>query len=869
MRIKLQSSLIIVALFLLFDGNLTAQTTYTSTSSGNWSTMTWSPAGNPGTLDNVIIPDGDTVYYDAAATISSLTVGQGVSGMLKFDTTTIRTLTISGNLTVRDSAVFKYTTSSTSLLHSLVIGGNISLGTKTTFTVGTSSTAGVGITFNKAVTGDQTISSTGIPLSVTFGFITLNRPNNTDRVVCSITNLLKAGGSTFTLTKGTFEQTAGTMTLSASANIVFAQDNGSLVLSGSGSAVFTKSIGGATNGFIGTITVNTSGSLTVGSANGDSKIEVGGATGHPGTLNLYSGTLLINGRLQIDAVTGTLNMTGGVLNIDPQSGTGGVNSTSSSAFNYPSGGGNTANISGGVITILNPGLTGTGKEVTINSSSVFNMTGGRFVFGSGASTKVGTASGYETTLGNHSLYNVEINSGTVTVNLGAPVRTSTGTSNLICTGDLILTSGTLNANITGVGSSNIDLSGNWINNGGIFVPGSTTIVTFKGTSTQTVSNPLQSFQKIVVNNSNGVTFNSNISFNDTLKMTSGKINTGAYTLSLGTTGFLIENPTKYVLGTTTVTRSVGTGASTLSGIGVSLDAGGGDNLGNVSVTRVAGTGISVQGSTGINRYWTITSDNPPALGRNLTLAWDTLDINGRDMSTAQVWNSTDGGTTWASFGTSQSVNSGNPSITIPVTSFSKMTVVDATHPLPVELTSFSASRNSGIVNLKWSTSVEIKNIGFEIQRQSAGSASSWEKIGFVKGAGNSSSVKMYSYSDKGFLSPGKYQYRLNQIDQDGRSFLSKTIEVNVSLPQQYSLNQNYPNPFNPTTIIEYSLPKAGNVELTLYNSIGQIVSRLAHGYQEAGNYSVKFDGLNCSTGVYFYQLKTAEYTSIKKMILVK
>jgi len=288
MRIKPIHHFLTIAAVLLFNCYLAAQTTYTSTSSGNWSTMTWSPAGTPGLLDNVIIPDGDTVYYDAAATISSLTVGQGISGELKFDTTAIRTLTISGDLTVRDSAVFKYTTSSTSLLHSLVIGGNLSIGTKTTFTVGTSSTAGVSITFNRAVTGDQTISTTGTPSTVTFGYITVNRPNNTDRVVCSMSISLKAGGSTFTLTKGTFEQTAGTLTLATSSSLVLAQDNGSLVLSGSGSAVFTKSIGGATNGFIGTITVNTSGSLTVGSATGDSKIEVGGATGHPGTLNLYS-----------------------------------------------------------------------------------------------------------------------------------------------------------------------------------------------------------------------------------------------------------------------------------------------------------------------------------------------------------------------------------------------------------------------------------------------------------------------------------------------------------------------------------------------------------------------------------------------------
>ena len=95
------------------------------------------------------------------------------------------------------------------------------------------------------------------------------------------------------------------------------------------------------------------------------------------------------------------------------------------------------------------------------------------------------------------------------------------------------------------------------------------------------------------------------------------------------------------------------------------------------------------------------------------------------------------------------------------------------------------------------------------------------------------------------------------------------VEKVDGLPVSYKLDQNYPNPFNPTTVINFTIPQAGNVTLKVYNTLGQEVATLVDGYKDASNYKVDFDASRLSSGVYFYTLKANNYTQTKKMMLVK
>ncbi len=93
---------------------------------------------------------------------------------------------------------------------------------------------------------------------------------------------------------------------------------------------------------------------------------------------------------------------------------------------------------------------------------------------------------------------------------------------------------------------------------------------------------------------------------------------------------------------------------------------------------------------------------------------------------------------------------------------------------------------------------------------------------------------------------------------------------NTGVPRIYTLEQNYPNPFNPTTVISYGLPKSGQVKLVVYDILGQVVQTLVNNeFKEAGTYKINFYANNLASGVYFYKIDAGDFTSVKKMLLVK
>lgn len=90
-----------------------------------------------------------------------------------------------------------------------------------------------------------------------------------------------------------------------------------------------------------------------------------------------------------------------------------------------------------------------------------------------------------------------------------------------------------------------------------------------------------------------------------------------------------------------------------------------------------------------------------------------------------------------------------------------------------------------------------------------------------------------------------------------------------SVVKNFELKQNYPNPFNPTTNINFSIPKNQNVSLKVYDMMGREVAELVNQFMQAGEYKADFNASNLTSGVYYYALKTDEFTSTKSMVLVK
>jgi len=89
------------------------------------------------------------------------------------------------------------------------------------------------------------------------------------------------------------------------------------------------------------------------------------------------------------------------------------------------------------------------------------------------------------------------------------------------------------------------------------------------------------------------------------------------------------------------------------------------------------------------------------------------------------------------------------------------------------------------------------------------------------------------------------------------------------IPDVYALEQNYPNPFNPTTTIKFSVAEATNVTLTIYNTLGQKVTELVNTKLAAGRYSYQWNAGTVATGMYIYELRTDNFVSVKKMMLLK
>jgi pimeloyl-ACP methyl ester carboxylesterase len=187
--------------------------------------------------------------------------------------------------------------------------------------------------------------------------------------------------------------------------------------------------------------------------------------------------------------------------------------------------------------------------------------------------------------------------------------------------------------------------------------------------------------------------------------------------------------------------------------------------------------------------------------------------------------------------------------------------------LPVELSSFTLNITGRNVQLKWGTMTEKNSDKFEIE-QSFTSMNNWIKTGSVKAENLSNSPKQYSFKVNN-LQSGRYYFRLKLIDNDGSFAYSKIIEADINIPTNFELSQNYPNPFNPTTVIKYSIPADGLVNISLYNMLGERVKEIVNGFHKSGYYTINFNASSLASGVYFYRLNSGGKEIVKKMMVLK
>ncbi|MFT5377833.1 MAG: hypothetical protein ACI906_004674, partial [Candidatus Latescibacterota bacterium] len=131
-------------------------------------------------------------------------------------------------------------------------------------------------------------------------------------------------------------------------------------------------------------------------------------------------------------------------------------------------------------------------------------------------------------------------------------------------------------------------------------------------------------------------------------------------------------------------------------------------------------------------------------------------------------------------------------------------------------------------------------------------------------------VRFMALSDN----PGEIEILGGQLVNSAYLGTVMRVEKAQALPLAAALHQNFPNPFNPSTEIHFDIPTARNVELRIYNQLGQTVRTLVDNRMKAGSYRLKWDGRteaghSVSSGVYFYSLEAGDFSQIRKMTLVK
>jgi hypothetical protein len=205
----------------------------------------------------------------------------------------------------------------------------------------------------------------------------------------------------------------------------------------------------------------------------------------------------------------------------------------------------------------------------------------------------------------------------------------------------------------------------------------------------------------------------------------------------------------------------------------------------------------------------------------------------------------------------------------------------------IKLDLFTANIFQDYILLQWRAAPDTLDYDFILERsdQEAGSYSIiliYPKNNHITPTPPTSGSNNYFYSDYNIMPNTTYWYKLavvqnSQVLQTFKPIVVTTlaapeltgIRQDQQIPESYLLQQNFPNPFNSSTVIGFILPQDDFVQLSIYNNLGQEISSLVSKYLPAGNYNYMWNAEEQANGAYYYILKSGNYSSVKKMTLIK
>jgi len=518
-----------------------------------------------------------------------------------------------------------------------------------------------------------------------------------------------------------------------------------------------------------------------------------------------------------------------------------------------------------------------GTSVTINQGGSMNITGSQFNISGGTQGGTGTTV-WNLTNGNFSISDASIQSGTTTPSGAGFVFKKAGTQNLnIGSGNTIgalpieVSSGTT----LNIGTSELTGNGHFILNSGATLEtahangidgsiqiGDTSILsksanyTYNGSVAQVTGSFLpDTVNNLTLNNSMGLTLSQDVVVNGVMEMKGGLIQAGSGALSYGEDGVL-----KYS----------GSSAQTTGEIEFLAVEGPKDLL----ISNTSGVTLhasrQIRGNLNLEGKLVLEANTLTA-GAVTTASVTKMFVNtdGGGKLRVPVGNSTEvlypiGASGRFSYCPVWITNNGD-SDTITVGAVMD-TVYASTKPRIKLKWSIEGSGGSGDYAMKfgWTpTSLHENSLFMTSREDNARIFLIGETDTVEAGSGDyefNFSIRPYTVKRGGISELGTFAV--------GR-FDSAWTGVAEEMPRSYRLMQNYPNPFNRVTVIRYELPREEEVELVIYNLLGQEISVLDSGKKEAGYYKVEWKASNLPAGLYFYRLKAGSFTDTKKLLFVK
>lgn len=186
--------------------------------------------------------------------------------------------------------------------------------------------------------------------------------------------------------------------------------------------------------------------------------------------------------------------------------------------------------------------------------------------------------------------------------------------------------------------------------------------------------------------------------------------------------------------------------------------------------------------------------------------------------------------------------------------------------LPVELVTLKADPiDNKFIRVSWTTATEINNAGFEVLRSEDGI--NFTNIGWVDGAGNSSTMLNYRFDDENVVANTVYYYRLRQVDYDGQSDLTNIVSAMITDNAVFVISEFMPNPTENTSSFTVVTSEVRDINLTVYNTLGQIItdSRFVAQPNQTNKYEVNLSEM--ASGTYYAIIATGPHTFNKKIVV--